>query len=62
MEVDSLGGSKYLLLIVDEGSGCVKGFSLRAKSDSETCIKKYIVAIQIQFDCTVEFVFTRWCT
>ena len=32
MEVDSLGGSKYLLLIVDEGSGCMKGFSLRAKS------------------------------
>ena len=27
MEVNSLGGSKYLLLIIDEGSGCVKGFS-----------------------------------
>uniref|UniRef100_A0AAV1TF77 Uncharacterized protein n=1 Tax=Peronospora matthiolae TaxID=2874970 RepID=A0AAV1TF77_9STRA len=48
MEVDSLGGSKYLLLIVDEGSGCIKGFSLRAKSDSEECIKKYIMAVQTQ--------------
>ena len=55
MEVDSLGGSKYLLLIVDEGSGCMKGFSLRANSDSETCIKKYIVADLTQFDCTVKF-------
>uniref|UniRef100_A0AAV1TUW2 Uncharacterized protein n=1 Tax=Peronospora matthiolae TaxID=2874970 RepID=A0AAV1TUW2_9STRA len=45
MEVDSLNGSKYLLLIVDEGSGCLKDFSLRAKSDSEECIKKYIMAV-----------------
>lgn len=56
MEVDSLGGGKYLLLIVDEGSGCMKGFSLRAKSDSEACIKKYIVAVQTQFDKKVKFV------
>uniref|UniRef100_A0AAV1VDR1 Integrase catalytic domain-containing protein n=1 Tax=Peronospora matthiolae TaxID=2874970 RepID=A0AAV1VDR1_9STRA len=56
MEVDSLGGSKYLLLIVDEGSGCIKGFSLRAKSDSEECIKKYIMAVQTQFDYKVKFV------
>uniref|UniRef100_A0AAV1VN33 Integrase catalytic domain-containing protein n=1 Tax=Peronospora matthiolae TaxID=2874970 RepID=A0AAV1VN33_9STRA len=56
MEVDSLGGSKYLLLTVDEGSGCMKGFSLRANSDSEECIKKYIVAVQTQFDYKVKFV------
>uniref|UniRef100_A0AAV1U9E6 Integrase catalytic domain-containing protein n=1 Tax=Peronospora matthiolae TaxID=2874970 RepID=A0AAV1U9E6_9STRA len=56
MEVDSLGGSKYLLLIVDEGSGCMKGFSLRAKSDSEECIKKYIMAVQTQLDYKVKFV------
>uniref|UniRef100_A0AAV1VMS8 Reverse transcriptase Ty1/copia-type domain-containing protein n=3 Tax=Peronospora matthiolae TaxID=2874970 RepID=A0AAV1VMS8_9STRA len=56
MEVDSLGGSKYLLLTVDEGSGCMKGFSLRANSDSEECIKKYILAVQTQFDYKVKFV------
>lgn len=28
MEVASLGGRKYLLLIVDEASGCMKGFCL----------------------------------
>ena len=28
MENDSLGGSRYLLLIVDEASGCMKGFCL----------------------------------
>uniref|UniRef100_H3HAA1 CCHC-type domain-containing protein n=1 Tax=Phytophthora ramorum TaxID=164328 RepID=H3HAA1_PHYRM len=39
MEEESLGGSKYLLLIVDEASGCMKGFCLRAKSESEDCIK-----------------------
>ncbi|KAG2953205.1 hypothetical protein PC118_g24993 [Phytophthora cactorum] len=39
MEENSLGGSKYLLLIVDEASGCMKGFCLRAKSESEDCIK-----------------------
>uniref|UniRef100_A0AAV1TTW8 Integrase catalytic domain-containing protein n=2 Tax=Peronospora matthiolae TaxID=2874970 RepID=A0AAV1TTW8_9STRA len=56
MEVDSLNGSKYLLLIVDEGSGCMKGFSLRAKSDSEECIKKYIMAVQTQFNYKVKFI------
>ncbi|KAG3043087.1 hypothetical protein PC122_g25196 [Phytophthora cactorum] len=39
MEETSLGDSKYLLLIVDEASGCMKGFCLRAKSESEDCIK-----------------------
>ncbi|KAG2870557.1 hypothetical protein PC117_g28473 [Phytophthora cactorum] len=39
MEENSLGGSKYLLLIVDEASGCMKGFCLPAKSESEDCIK-----------------------
>ena len=34
----------------------MKGFSLRDKSDSKECIKKYIVVIQTQFDCTVKFV------
>ncbi|KAG3176917.1 hypothetical protein PC128_g17075 [Phytophthora cactorum] len=43
MEKDSLGGSKYLLLIVDEASGCMKGFCLRAKSESEECLKNYIM-------------------
>ena len=56
METDSLGGSKYLLLIVDEGSGCMKGFCLRAKSESEECIRKYIMAVQTQFDRKVRFV------
>uniref|UniRef100_A0AAV1UL18 Integrase catalytic domain-containing protein n=1 Tax=Peronospora matthiolae TaxID=2874970 RepID=A0AAV1UL18_9STRA len=56
MEVDSLGGGKCLLLIVDEGSGCMKGFSLRAKSDSEECIKKYIMAVQTQFNYKVKFI------
>lgn len=35
MEEVSIGGSRYLLLIVDEASGCMKGFCLRAKSESE---------------------------
>uniref|UniRef100_A0AAV1T0C5 Uncharacterized protein n=1 Tax=Peronospora matthiolae TaxID=2874970 RepID=A0AAV1T0C5_9STRA len=33
----------------------MKGFSLRAKFDSETCIKKYIVAVQMQYDCTIKY-------
>uniref|UniRef100_A0AAV1TVP2 Retrovirus-related Pol polyprotein from transposon TNT 1-94-like beta-barrel domain-containing protein n=1 Tax=Peronospora matthiolae TaxID=2874970 RepID=A0AAV1TVP2_9STRA len=45
MEEKSLGGSKYLLLIVDEASGCMKGFCLHSKSESEECIKKYITMI-----------------
>uniref|UniRef100_A0AAV1VEL2 Integrase catalytic domain-containing protein n=1 Tax=Peronospora matthiolae TaxID=2874970 RepID=A0AAV1VEL2_9STRA len=56
MEVDSLGGCKYLLLIVDEGSGCIKGCSLRAKSESEECIKKYNLVVQAQFNYKVKFV------
>uniref|UniRef100_A0AAV1TW93 Uncharacterized protein n=1 Tax=Peronospora matthiolae TaxID=2874970 RepID=A0AAV1TW93_9STRA len=32
------------------------GANLRAKFDSETCIKKYTVAVQMQFDCTVKYV------
>ena len=50
MEEKYLGGSKYLLLIVDEASGCMKGFCLHAKSESEECIKKYIKMVQTQFN------------
>ncbi|KAG2812911.1 Retrovirus-related Pol polyprotein from transposon TNT 1-94 [Phytophthora cactorum] len=56
MEDTSLGGSKYLLLIVDEASGCMKGFCLRAKSESEDCIKTYIMKVQTQFGKKVKFV------
>ena len=49
MEQESLGGSKHLLLIVDEPSGCMKGFYLRAKSEIEDNIKTYILKIQTQF-------------
>ena len=56
MEEKSLGGSKYLLLIVDEASGCMKGFCLHAKSESEECIKKYITMVQTQFNKKVKFV------
>ncbi|KAG2779909.1 hypothetical protein PC112_g24937 [Phytophthora cactorum] len=56
MEENPLGGSKYLLLIVDEASGCMKGFCLRAKSESEDCIKTYIMKVQTQFGKKVKFV------
>ncbi|KAG4036743.1 hypothetical protein PC123_g27690 [Phytophthora cactorum] len=56
MEENSLGGSKYLLLIVNEASGCMKGFCLRAKSESEDCIKTYIMKVQTQFGKKVKFV------
>uniref|UniRef100_A0AAV1VJI6 Integrase catalytic domain-containing protein n=1 Tax=Peronospora matthiolae TaxID=2874970 RepID=A0AAV1VJI6_9STRA len=56
MEEKSLGGSKYLLLIVDEASGCMKGFCLHYKSENEECIKKYITMIQTQFNKKVKFV------
>ncbi|KAH7460339.1 Retrovirus-related Pol polyprotein from transposon TNT 1-94 [Phytophthora ramorum] len=56
MEEESLGGSKYLLLIVDEASGCMKGFCLRAKSESEDCIKTYVTKVQTQFGKKVKFV------
>ncbi|KAG3073017.1 hypothetical protein PC122_g14982 [Phytophthora cactorum] len=56
MEENSLGDSKYLLLIVDEASGCMKGFCLRAKSESEDCIKTYIMKVRKQFGKKVKFV------
>ena len=56
MEANSLGGINYLMLIVDKGIGCMKGFCMRAKSKSEDCIKKYIMAVQTQFDTKVKFV------
>ena len=56
MEVNSLGGSKYLLLIVDEASGCMKGFCMRVKSESEDYIKRYILQVQTQFGKKVKFV------
>ncbi|KAG2959322.1 hypothetical protein PC119_g26745 [Phytophthora cactorum] len=56
MEENSLGDSKYLLLIMDEASGCMKGFCLRAKSESEDCIKTYIMKVQTQFGKKVKFV------
>ena len=42
MEEVSIGGSRYLLILVDEASGCMKGFCLYAKSESENLIKNYI--------------------
>ena len=56
MEKISLGGSKHLLLIVDEASGCMKGFCLHAKSESEDRVKKYIKKVQTQFGKKVKFV------
>uniref|UniRef100_A0AAV1VNG0 Integrase catalytic domain-containing protein n=1 Tax=Peronospora matthiolae TaxID=2874970 RepID=A0AAV1VNG0_9STRA len=56
MEKDSLGGSKYLLLIIDEASGCMKGFCLRVKSESKDYIRKYITMVQTQFCKKVKFV------
>uniref|UniRef100_A0AAV1VF79 MULE transposase domain-containing protein n=1 Tax=Peronospora matthiolae TaxID=2874970 RepID=A0AAV1VF79_9STRA len=56
MESDSLGGSRYLLLIVDEASGCMKKFCLRVKSESEDYIWKYITMVQTQFSTKVNFV------
>uniref|UniRef100_H3GN87 Retrovirus-related Pol polyprotein from transposon TNT 1-94-like beta-barrel domain-containing protein n=1 Tax=Phytophthora ramorum TaxID=164328 RepID=H3GN87_PHYRM len=57
MEEESLGGSKYLLLIVDEASGCTKGFCLHTKSESEDCIKTYVTKVQTQFGKKVKFAF-----
>ncbi|KAF1332519.1 putative Integrase, partial [Globisporangium splendens] len=56
MEVESIGGSKYLLLIVDEASGSMKGFCLPNKSDSEDMLKKFIVQVGNQFNKSVKFV------
>ena len=56
MEQVSIGGSRYLLLVVDEASGCMKGFCLRSKSESEDCIKSYILKIQTQFGTKIKFV------
>ncbi|CAH0476234.1 unnamed protein product [Peronospora belbahrii] len=56
MEQETLGGSKYLLLIVDEASGCMKGFCLSTKSESEEHLKTYIKMMQTQFNKQVKFV------
>ena len=49
MEQVSNGGSTYFLLVIDEASGCLKGFGLRSKSESKDCIKNFILKIQTQF-------------
>uniref|UniRef100_A0AAV1UAD6 Integrase catalytic domain-containing protein n=1 Tax=Peronospora matthiolae TaxID=2874970 RepID=A0AAV1UAD6_9STRA len=56
MEVNSPDGSKYLLLIVDEASGCMKGSYLSVKSESENYITRYITMVQAQFGKKVKFV------
>uniref|UniRef100_A0AAV1TGH0 Integrase catalytic domain-containing protein n=1 Tax=Peronospora matthiolae TaxID=2874970 RepID=A0AAV1TGH0_9STRA len=56
MEQVSIGGSRYLLLVVDEASGCMKGFCLRSNSESEVCIKNHIIKIQNQFGTKIKFV------
>ena len=50
MQVDLLSGSKCLLLVVDEASWCMEGFCLRSKSESEACLKKYVMVVQTQFN------------
>lgn len=54
--MNPLGGSKYLPLIVDDASGCMKGFCLRVKSESENYITRYINRVQAQFGKKVKFV------
>ena len=39
MEKASIGSSRYLLLVVDEASGCMKGICSRVKSESKICIR-----------------------
>ena len=54
MEQPSLGNSKYLLLIVDEYSGCMKGFCLAKKSDSAKYLMRYINSVEVQFNAKVK--------
>uniref|UniRef100_A0AAV1TF55 Integrase catalytic domain-containing protein n=1 Tax=Peronospora matthiolae TaxID=2874970 RepID=A0AAV1TF55_9STRA len=56
IEMNSLGGSKYILLIFDEASGCMKGFCLRVNSESENYITRYIKMVQAQFGKKVKLV------
>ncbi|KAE8962877.1 hypothetical protein PR001_g29558 [Phytophthora rubi] len=56
MEEESLGGSRYLLLITDEATGCMSGFCLRARSESEGCLRRFITKVEKQFDARVKFV------
>ncbi|KAG6619102.1 Retrovirus-related Pol polyprotein from transposon TNT 1-94 [Phytophthora cinnamomi] len=54
MEEESLGGSRYLLLITDEASGCMSGFCLRARSESEGCLRRLITKVVISRDVTFD--------
>ncbi|KAE8886920.1 hypothetical protein PF003_g28909 [Phytophthora fragariae] len=56
MEKQSLSGSRYLLLITDEATGCMSGFCLRARSESEGCLRRFITKVEKQFDARVKFV------
>ncbi|GAB9476989.1 Integrase catalytic core protein, partial [Globisporangium polare] len=56
MAIESIGGSKYLLLIVDEASGSMKGFCLQSEFDSEAVLKKFIAQVANQFGKNVKFV------
>ena len=56
MEQASLGDSKYLLLVVDEYSGCMKGFCMRNKSDSAHHLMRYINTVKRQFKAKVKSV------
>lgn len=56
MEVESHGGNKYLLLIVDEASGLVKGYCMHSKSQSSELIMNFINQVANHFDKRVKFV------
>jgi transposase InsO family protein len=56
MEVERLGGCKYLLLIVDEATSCMKGFTMKFRSKSEQCITKYINPICNRLKKKVKFI------
>uniref|UniRef100_A0AAV1UAA9 Integrase catalytic domain-containing protein n=1 Tax=Peronospora matthiolae TaxID=2874970 RepID=A0AAV1UAA9_9STRA len=48
MEQVSIGGSRYLLFVVDEASWCLKIFCLWSTFEGEDCITNYILKIQMQ--------------
>jgi len=56
METTSLGGAKYLLLIIDDFSNSCTGYYLKKKSESEKLLMQHICLLERQFKSKVLFV------
>jgi transposase InsO family protein len=54
METESVGGSRYLLTLIDDFSRYTRVYFMKHKSEASTIVKEYVQLVKTQFDVKVK--------